>query len=185
VYKSSREAGNTSFDTADNSMAFAIGRDQVSIERDSVPATVPDNDTARLMYYLGCVVSVIDCDADEDIRRFTRYSNWASLSSDERDLLVILCYRFSPDVFEGKVFFQSDALAGNSGNAFYKISQVRHRLVAAESVVIAGRSRRVNKIMAYKMIWIRTYYLEPMQRLAQRMSDDARRTKKSRHCVIN
>ena len=173
-------------------MAVAIGRDELGIKRDGVQTTVPDNDTARLMYYLNSVVHVIDCDADEDIRRFTRYSNWATLSSVERDLLVVLCYRFSPDVFEGKVFFHSDALAGERSNEFYTISQVRHRLVAAESVVIAGRIRQVNRIMAYKMSWMRTYYLEPMQRLAQQISRRSRQpqavelppAKDSSCCVI-
>ncbi len=66
-------------------------------------------------------------------------------------------------------------------NEFYEISQVSNRLVAVQSIVIAGRTRRVNKIMTYKMYWMQFYYLEPMRRQAQRFSQK----KRSSRCVIS
>ncbi|CAF1129355.1 unnamed protein product [Didymodactylos carnosus] len=67
------------------------------------------------------------------------------LSAAEDRMVLYLCYTLSPDVFEDKVFFQSDALCGNSGNRIYEIGQVQHTLVAAQSIVGAGRTRRVKK----------------------------------------
>jgi hypothetical protein len=162
-------------------MALAYNRQQIGVKRTTVGVTVPDNDTARLMYYLQCVCQAIDCNNDPEIRRFTDYSNWHRLSVDEQRQLFVLCYTFSPDVFEGKVFFQRDALCIQYSNEFYEISQVSNQLIAARSIVIAGRTRRVNKIMAYKMSWMQNYYLEPMQRQAQRFS----RSNRSSSCVIS
>ena len=151
-------------------MALYYERDEVHLERDSISVTVPENDIARLMFYLHCVCTSIDCNNDAEIQRFTNYNRWNLLSIDEQKVLIVLCYRFSPDVFDDKVFFHSEALCEDSSNRFYKIHQVRSQLLAAESIVIAGQVRHVNKIMTYKMSWMKTYYLDPMTRLATRLS---------------
>ncbi|CAF1290457.1 unnamed protein product [Didymodactylos carnosus] len=156
-------------------MAVVIGRNEVGIKRTTRPTTIANNDVAKLMYYLNCVCETINCDQDEDIRRFTNYANWARLSAEQRKLLLVLCYTFSPDVFDGKVFFNIEELCVEFSNEFYEISQLRHRLVAVESIIIAGRAHQVTKIMTYTMSWMRAYYLEPMQRLARQFAAESSR----------
>lgn len=151
--------------------AVIAQRNEVELARTGVTVSVPNNDVARLMYYLNCVCVVIDCANDPDIQRFTSYNNWHHLSTEEQKLLVVLCYKFSPDVFDNKVFFQSDALCQDSPNEFYEIRQVRNQLLVADSIIIAGQQRHVNKIMAYKLAWMQSFYVEPMQRLVQRLSN--------------
>ena len=151
-------------------MALVVGRDQLSFEQTGVHASVPSNDVARLMYYLKCVCTVIDCDDDPAICRFTNYNNWSSLSYEEQKVLLVLCYKFSPDEFEDKVFFNSDELCGDSSNEFYKINQIRHRMIAADSIIIAGRECSVTNIMTYKMSWMHQNYIGPMQRMVQHMN---------------
>lgn len=163
-------------------MAFVVGRNEIGIRETGRRVTVPDNNIAKLMYYLHCVLTTIDSNDESEIRRFTDYQNWRRLSNDEQKQLVVLCYTLSPDVFEDKVFFQSDALCEDLGNKFYEISQVRQRLVAVQSIVVAGQAKRVNQIMTYKNSWMRTYYLEPMRNEAQRLSENERRRR--RGCVI-
>jgi predicted Fe-S protein YdhL (DUF1289 family) len=162
-------------------MALAFRQNEFGVKRTGQSVTVADNDIAKLMYYLNCVCTTIDCNNDPEIRRFTNYSNWHSLSTDEQRQLVVLCYTFSPDIFEDKIFFQKDALCIGCRNEFYEISQVSSQLVAVRSIIIAGRTRRVNNIMAYKMSWMQSNYLEPMRRQAQRFS----RKKRSSSCVIS
>lgn len=162
-------------------MSLALRQNQIGIKRTTESATIPNNDIAKLMYYLQCVCTTIDCNGDSDIQRFTNYENWQYLSLDEQRQLVVLCYTFSPDVFEGQVFFQKDELCIQYGNEFYEITQVSNHLIAARSIVVAGRTRRVNKIMTYKMSWLRKNYLEPMHRQAQRFS----RSDRSGSCVVS
>ena len=139
---------------------------ELNVKRTGRSVTVPNNDVARLMYYLHCVCTSIDCNDDPDIQRFIDYNNWHYLSDREQRILLGICYKFSPDVFNGKVFFHSEELCDSRFNEFYQINQVRHQLLAAESIIIAGQTREVNQIMVYTMQWMRTYYFNPMERLA-------------------
>ncbi|CAF1496195.1 unnamed protein product, partial [Didymodactylos carnosus] len=102
--------------------------------------------------------------ADNDVAKFT------SLSEQEQRLVFVLCGTLSPDLFDDKCIFQSDALCGDTANEFYEIGQVKSQLLAVQSIVIAGRTRQVNKIMTYKPIWMKNYYIDPMLRLARRFS---------------
>ncbi|CAF4091830.1 unnamed protein product [Rotaria magnacalcarata] len=117
-----------------------------------------------------CVCGAIECNMTPQMNRLSNYNNWRYLSADEIRQLIALCYVFSPDVFEDKVFFNSPALCGNSSNKFYEISQVRNQLLAVSSIVIAGQSRRVNKIMVYKRTWMMENFANPILRLVQRYS---------------
>jgi hypothetical protein len=126
-------------------------RNEIEFQRTGRVVTVPNNDVARLMYYLNCVCTAIDCNRDPDIQRFTNYNNWSYLSVDEQKALIVVCDAFSPDVLENRVFFHNDTLSGDTNNEFYTINQVRNQIVAAESIVIAGQVRVVNQIMTYKL----------------------------------
>ena len=127
--------------------------------------SVPNNDLAKCMYYLHCVCTVIDYD-DEDMERYTDYQNYVWLTPYERQRVFLLCKLLSPDEFEDEVFFENDAMCGyGSNNKFYEVSQVRHRLLTANSITIAGQTRQVKKIMAYKQAWMQSFYYGPMQRL--------------------
>jgi hypothetical protein len=145
-------------------MAYMF-RDQLGLRPTSSRATVPDNDLARLMYYLNCVFSAIEY-KDQDVRRYRDYRNWSLLSGAEQRMVLVLALALSPDEFDGKVFFHSDQLCGDSGNKFYEFSQVRHQLLAVQSIVVAGQTRHVKKIMTYKMSWIQYNYVEPIKGLA-------------------
>ncbi|CAF2662771.1 unnamed protein product [Rotaria sp. Silwood2] len=161
-------------------MAY-LQRQQTQIRDTTVRANVPNNDIAKLMYYLNCVCYCIDYN-DNDIRRFTNYSNWASLSDEEDRLVYFLALTLRPDLLIGKVFFPSDALSRDMQGRFYEIEQVNHQLVVVPSLVIAGRNCRVNRILAFKQIWLRENYVDPVNRLAQRYRSQRLQT---RACVIS
>ncbi|CAF4874030.1 unnamed protein product [Rotaria socialis] len=155
-------------------MSFVLERSQTEIKRTTVTVTIPENNVAHLMYYLSCVCTVIDCNDDAQIQRFTSYQNWNHLTIDDQKVLVFLCFTFSPDVFNDKVFFQKDSLCVHHENEFYEINQQNHVLVGSESVLIAGRLRRVTKFMTYKLSWLQKYYIGPMGRLTERLNSPLR-----------
>lgn len=148
-----------------------IGQSRIGFREKGQTVYVPENDVAKLMYYFQCVCTTVECNMTPQMRRLSNYSNYANMTYGDIRQLIRLCYLFSPDVFEDKVFFQNDALCGNSANQFYEISQVNNRILAVSSIVIAGQSRQVNQIMTYKMSWMRKNYMEPMIRLAQRFGN--------------
>jgi hypothetical protein len=161
-------------------------RSNIGVREYGTTVSVPDNDVARCMYYLNCVCAVIDYN-DANIRRYTNYREYWRLSNDEVEIVYRLCLTLSPDEFEDKVFFQSDAMCGSSANNFFEISQVQNRLGVVGSIVIAGRSRQVTNIMTYKMSWMRANYFGPMSRLADRFNPERRliRALQDSDCTIS
>ncbi|CAF1458566.1 unnamed protein product [Adineta ricciae] len=142
-----------------------FSRSQFNLRPTSSRATVPDNDLAKLMYYLNCVFSAIEY-TDQDVRRYRDYRNWSFLTNAEQRMVLVLALALSPDGFEGKVFFHAEELCGDSGNKFYELSEVRHQLLAVQSIIVAGQTRQVKKIMTYRMSWMRANYVEPVKGLA-------------------
>ena len=49
-----------------------VWRDQFNLRPTGVQTTVPDDDVARLMYYLHCVFTAIEYE-DQDVRRYRDY----------------------------------------------------------------------------------------------------------------
>ncbi|CAF1048986.1 unnamed protein product [Rotaria magnacalcarata] len=161
-------------------MAY-LERQQTQIRDTTSRADVPNSDIAKIMYYLNCVCYCIDYN-DNDIRRYTNYARWASLSDEEDRLVFVLGMTLSPDLFIGKVFFPSDALSRDMTGRFYEISQINHQLVVVPSLVIGGRTCRVNRILAYKQVWLQENYIDPMRRLIQRFRPQQQAT---RSCSIS
>ena len=95
-------------------MAVVAGRTQIGLKPTSHSVTVPNDNKAKLMYYLNCTCSVLQLD-DPRINRLTQYNNYR-LGGDETDALVALCYLLSPDVLLDKCIFHSEEMCGNSSN---------------------------------------------------------------------
>ncbi|KAK3584696.1 hypothetical protein CHS0354_021369 [Potamilus streckersoni] len=145
--------------------------------------TVPDNSTARLMYYLHCMCTVVDLtDTSPNLQRLRNYANYY-LTSDEKERLIILCLLLDPDVFINKCILQVDALCQNFDNEFYEITPVNNHLLVAGNVIVAGQNRRVNKIMAFKTEWIAKYYYTPLNALLQQRQ--MRRQNDALACTIS
>ena len=142
-------------------MAAVLGRTQIQIKKTGVSTTVPDNPTARLMYYFDCICSCVEADNDPSIRRLRDFENRRTiLSSEEEAQLLILCLALSPDKLIGSVLFPSEDIS--DGNEFYELSAVNTRLVVAQSLLIGGQQKRVKKIMMFKKVWIERNYLNPL-----------------------
>ncbi len=64
-----------------------LWRDQYDLTPGKNPvANVPDNDLARLMYYLHCVFCAIEY-KDQDVRKYRDYRNYDELSYAEQRMV--------------------------------------------------------------------------------------------------
>ena len=84
--------------------AAAIESDTVGVTSAGHSTSVPNDCHARLMYYLSCVNSCLP-DLDAVPIQLRNYSNYNSLSEDNRFLVVLGATVLKPDVLEGNVFF--------------------------------------------------------------------------------
>ncbi|WAR23632.1 hypothetical protein MAR_037301 [Mya arenaria] len=128
-------------------MAAVLGRTEVGVKEFGTTVTIPNDPRARLM----------------------NYRLYNLLTEAETDALVSLCFLLSPDELNDKVIIQDDTLCGESNNAFFEISAVRHNLLMTNSIVIGGQQCAVSKIMVYKRQWILKNWVEPMKAYAGRL----------------
>lgn len=141
-----------------------IEGDRMEISAIGRPVTVASHCTARLMYYLSCVCTVVDCSDHVNIR-FTDHESWHRLTSADNIELLRLCTIYSPDLLEGRGFIESDQMCPVRSNQFYQLSKINHRIIVSESVIISGQQTRVLKIMAYKRNWMQRNYQTPYNEL--------------------
>lgn len=147
-------------------MAFALGFRDIDVKKTSVSCTVPNNDKARLMYYLHCMCTALDLSrTSQNLRRLRDYQNYFSLSSNETKELIVLCTLLNPITLTNKCIFHSEDACGDPSNAFYEINSRRTTFAAVQSVMIGSLRANVSNIMCYKMSWLKYYYVEPLKKM--------------------
>lgn len=143
----------------------------LKIESIEDTSSVPDNNVAKLMYYLKCVCTVIDDDEDFSGKKFifTDYRNYHRLSSDGIEGLLLLAFLFNPLVFidAGVFIVGPDRIPSlpSCYNKFFKITDQRIGLHIDDSMLIGGKSVKVLKIMVFNNNWLDEYYINPFKNL--------------------
>ena len=148
-------------------MQATLGYNKTQVERTTTKAVVPQNDIAKLMYYLNCVATVLQYDINY---RFRDYNNYFNLTQKEKDAVVVIALLFNPKLLiDCKVFILDPTLlVGEFDNEFYKITDENIGIHVNEEVMIGGRQVRVLKIMACNEFWIKKYYLDPIENINNR-----------------
>ena len=150
----------------------AFVSERIGIKETGQTVTVPNNKTAKLMYYLKCVAAVLKLE-NPNLTRLTNFRNYNSLTDAEMDALLALVILFSPDELLGKVFFPSED-CGGSDNQFFELSAVSHMLAVSDNILIGGERKRVAKVMLFQMSWMDKYYITPLKSFEGRLQRMAR-----------
>ena len=154
-----------------------LSRTEVGFKEFGREISVPENPTAKLMYYFDSICYVLDIDKSErDIRKLRDYRNYRQLSEDETDKLLIMCLLFSPDILINKCIFQDNEMCGGDMNKFYELSAVSNRFLVTEELLIGGQTRRVKKILCFHEIWLECWYIDPLKSFKERLETAEGRT---------
>ena len=142
---------------------FNFNRMQVQ-ELSTHRVNVPDNDIARLMYYLSCVDTVINY---QEIDRLSDYKNYASITREEFVELFNLVMILNPKFFieKGVFIINQNLLPYDLGNQFYQITDERIGIHVNSEMLIGGRSVKVLRIMACNKDWLIRYYFNPWKNI--------------------
>ena len=126
-------------------MSAFFNHNQVSVKSIGKTVLIPDNDIARLMYYLSCVDTVINY--GEDI--LSDYENYDLLTPTQKEVLVKLVEMFAPPFFikAGVFILDQNLLPGNFNNEFYQITDQRIGIHINQEIMIGGRTVRVIRII--------------------------------------
>ena len=77
-------------------MSASLGINHLSVQRIGVSVEVPNNNLARLMYYLSCIFTVIQYDENNQLSDYKHYYN---LNEDEINTVYSLSVLFDPKIF--------------------------------------------------------------------------------------
>ena len=126
-------------------MSLTMGYESLDAKMTGSKTTVPENDLAKLMYYLDCVFAVIRYDGAE---QYTNYKEYL-LSTKEEQTVVGLAILFNPEIMiESSLFLVgSNFVPSGSSNKFYEISNNKIGIHVNFEVMIGGVSRKVMKVM--------------------------------------
>ena len=151
---------------------FQLNRMHVQ-QMDTYTVNVPDNDVAKLMYYLSCVDTVINF---KNIDKLSDFRNYDSLSVEEMTGLFELVLLFNPKYFIEKGVFIIDRslLPPNSSNTFYQITDERIGMHVSSEMLIGGRTVKVLKVMVCDENWLLRNYFTPWKNIFE-MADQMER----------
>lgn len=144
--------------------------------------TIPDDDVARLMYYLNCVTLSLGIDILQD--DLVDYHNYHRLSGVRIALVFKSAVEFSPDIFMNKLIFrddEGDVVPTGSSNKFVNITAACDVVSIQRDFIIGGQVKDVTKVMFFRSSWLKTYYTDPVERIAKIILG----TKHCSHCEGN
>ena len=139
----------------------------IKIKKTGTICTIPNDNMAHLMYYLRSIDSLTDFGIPSELKN---YDNYYNLSFDQENQVIALAFLLSPDFFiEKGIMINQPNLCFDCGNEFYEIYDSRLSFSATHEFVICGKTVRTLSIMAFKMSWIETHYLEPIKCYEKRL----------------
>lgn len=156
---------------------------------------VPNNDTAKLMYYIKAVSQVLDLINERKFEILTDHQKYYRLSDEEIDRLVLLCVLFNPQALQNKCMFENDKFCEKNKFIISDVSSVPEKIHVRESIYIGGKVRSVNNVMYVGSCFIKFFYSKPMeffesrrQRLLKKyqlnVNDNPSSARKSCYCML-
>ena len=146
-------------------MSATLGVNKVRVEAYGTTTTVPNDNIAKLMYYLHCVLTVIEYDGNNN--KLTDYQHYYNLNNEEKKAVIQLAILFNPKLFiDASIFIvNQDLLPDSSSNQFYKITDERIGVHVNQQIMIGGRTVKVLNIMACNLSWLNRNYFTPLKNI--------------------
>ena len=161
-------------------MALTLGYKSLKVEDNTVEVQVPENDTAKLMYYLSCVSTVIMYDK---ANKLTDYRNYNSLTLEEQADVYACAILLNPKMFldAGIFIINPKLLTRGLSNQFYKITDSRVGVHVNQEIAVGGVSVKVLQIMVCEESWINRNYIRPLENLNARRDSNRYQINSSRN----
>lgn len=122
----------------------------------TIPADVPENPLAKLMYYLNCVVTLISYSISS---KLTDFHNYFNLERNEINDVLKYISALSPDLFiNKKIIVKNKDLCISGSNEFFKISNSNTNPIEFH---IGGKKFQTFSMMACTEKWLDDNYYTP------------------------
>ncbi|PAA63995.1 hypothetical protein BOX15_Mlig013201g1 [Macrostomum lignano] len=147
---------------------------RLRIENSGTTVDLPNDNVARLMYYLHCISCLLD---DCVPANLTNYRLYRSLTQRERLMVIGLALELTPD--KVPLFIPVSRLPEDKSNMFLKFSSLSETLTAlgiqsGGAAMMAlqrqvGSSQKLIEVMAYTQGWLNRNYLNPLMEIRSEM----------------
>lgn len=143
-------------------MSASFGINKLQLRAYGEATTVPNNNIAKLMYYLDCVSTVIEYDKYNIL---TDYQHYYELTFEQKKAVYELALLLHPKIFiDAGIFIVDPALLiDDLSNKFYKITDETIGVHANQQIVVGGKTVRVLNVMACDSSWLNRNYYIPLQ----------------------
>ena len=149
-------------------MNATLGMNRVRMNVYGEEVTIPNDNIAKLMYYLNCVSTVIDYN---EPNLLTDYQNYTRLDSKGRQIVYELACILDPKIFidNGIFIVDSDLPPEYFPNKFVKITDetivlhANREIHANREVMIGGKIRKALNVMICDPKWLSSFYYIPKE----------------------
>lgn len=110
-------------------------------------------------------MGILEVNDQDLVATLIEYKEYAALSTEESDMVLILARTLKPTLFIKKCLFENDKMCDSLSNKFYKIEHVEKSLAVTDNVIVRGERSSVLKVMYYKSFYTQKHYYGPMRKL--------------------
>jgi hypothetical protein len=149
-------------------MSATLGINRVRMNIYGEEVTIPNDNIAKLMYYLDCVSTVIEYN---EPNLLTDFKNYDRLDSNGRQIVYELACVLDPEIFiENGIFIVDPNLPPEfCPNKFVKLTDetiaihAHQEIHANREVVIGGKIRKALNVMFCDPSWLSNFYYIPKE----------------------
>lgn len=143
--------------------------------------SIPNNNHAKLMYYLFCVDNVLHLSKKgTNLGRYIKYRDY-NLTQAERSKLIVWATVLHPMILEKKCILHSDEICGNDNDILYaRRSDVAEYLSQgndekdSEYIIVNDIKVKISEVLIYKSSWLDLYYNNPQSIIGRGNKDSYR-----------
>ena len=150
-------------------MSSTLAMNNTTIETFGHLVNVPNNNIAKLMYYLDCVSTVIEYNDNT----LTDYQNYDELTIEELAAVFALATVLNPQMFiDANIFIVNpDLIPDSYDNQFYKITDETIGVHVNQEIMIGEKAVKVKKVMACNNSWLINNYYAPLNAINRMISE--------------
>lgn len=161
---------------------------EFGVKDTTVRTVVPNDDIARLMYYLHCIDACLNISSLNSA--LTDYKNYWRLSTQGRRLVIEWATLLNPRELIDKVIFLDDerVMTATLTNAICEISVACHIVSIGSTAIIAGGVKEISKVMFFRSEWLVNHYIKPLERIRRpvvQYIEPPRRAGREDSCIIS
>jgi len=132
----------------------------------STPISIPEDNIAKLMYYINAVHNCVDIKISD---RLMSYRNVDDLTEQDKRDVVAFVHRYRPSALRNVIFFEVDDrsyMLPTTTNNFLDFQDpvvIGSFNLPSNLVMVDGVQHIIRRVMIFKRVWMSDFFIEPFE----------------------